>query len=59
MEKALGNARRSTSPSIADSLKVTYPLSRCLQELQQKHDALSEIHRERFQQVRSAWPPPV
>lgn len=40
-----------------DELKVTYPLSRCLQVLKEKHIHISRLHRERFEQVKSEWPP--
>ncbi|TPX09450.1 uncharacterized protein E0L32_009338 [Thyridium curvatum] len=40
-----------------DELKVTYPLSRCLQVLKEKHIQISRLHRERFEQVKSEWPP--
>lgn len=33
-------------------LKVTYPLTRCLQALKEKHSVVSRLHRERFEQVR-------
>lgn len=34
-------------------LKVTAPLTRCLQSLKEKHNAIARIHRERFEQVKS------
>lgn len=34
-------------------LKVTIPLTRCLQDLKEKHNAVAKIHRERFEQVKS------
>lgn len=34
-----------------DELKVTYPLSRCLQQLKEKHRQISRMHRERVEQV--------
>lgn len=34
-------------------LKVTAPLTRCLQSLKEKHNAIAKIHRERFEQVKS------
>ena len=34
-------------------LKVTVPLTHCLQGLKEKHNAVAKIHRERFEQVKS------
>ncbi len=36
-----------------ENLKVSYPLTRCLQDLKAKHMQISKIHRERFEQVKS------
>lgn len=36
-----------------NQLRVTYPLNRCLAFLKEKHIAISELHRERFEQVKS------
>lgn len=36
-----------------DDLRVTYPLNRCLSFLREKHAAMSKMHRERFEQVKS------
>lgn len=36
-----------------DELKITYPLTRCLQMLKEKHIQISRLHRERFEQVKS------
>lgn len=36
-----------------DDLRVTYPLNRCLMSLREKHGAMSKLHRERFEQVKS------
>ena len=36
-----------------DTLKVTVPLSRCIQNLKEKHNTIAKIHRERFEQVKS------
>lgn len=35
-----------------NDLQVTYPLSRCLQGLKEKHTQISKLHRERFEQVK-------
>ncbi|ORY70043.1 microtubule associated protein-domain-containing protein [Pseudomassariella vexata] len=35
-----------------DDLKITVPLSRCLTTLKEKHQQISRLHRERFEQVK-------
>ncbi|KAK4190361.1 anaphase spindle elongation protein 1 [Podospora australis] len=35
-----------------EDLKVTYPLTRCIQVLKEKHIQMSRLHRERFEQVK-------
>ncbi|KAH8894866.1 hypothetical protein GQ53DRAFT_67656 [Thozetella sp. PMI_491] len=35
-----------------DDLKVTYPLTRCIQYLREKHEQIRRLHRERFEQVK-------
>ncbi|KAJ1717660.1 microtubule associated protein [Aspergillus flavus] len=35
-----------------DDLRITYPLKRCLAFLREKHNALSKLHHERFEQVK-------
>jgi protein regulator of cytokinesis 1 len=36
-----------------NDLRISYPLNRCLNFLREKHSALSKLHRERFEQVKS------
>ena len=36
-----------------EDLKITYPLSHCLQKLKEKHSQVNKVHRERFAQVKS------
>ena len=38
-----------------DELRVSYPLNRCLMSLREKHGAMSKMHRERFEQVKSEF----
>ena len=40
-----------------DELRVSYPLNRCLMSLREKHGAMSKMHRERFEQVKSELEP--
>ncbi|KAG9235897.1 microtubule associated protein-domain-containing protein [Amylocarpus encephaloides] len=35
-----------------EELKITYPLIRCLQVLKEKHQQISRLHKERFEQVK-------
>ena len=52
METALEDNKRS--PGYGDEeIKITYPLTRCIQNLKEKYNNVSKIHRERFEQVRS------
>jgi protein regulator of cytokinesis 1 len=47
-----GKSRRDYQ-SDDNGLKVTFPLTRCLQVLKEKHIQISRLHRERFEQVKS------
>lgn len=40
-----------------DEFKVTYPLTRCLQQLKEKQIQISRLHKERFEQVKSRTAP--
>ncbi|GAB1320354.1 Microtubule bundling protein [Madurella fahalii] len=54
MEASLDdNKNRRDYPAAADDdLKITYPLTRCLQVLKEKHIQINRLHRERFEQVK-------
>lgn len=54
MEASLdgGRSQHGYSPE-DDDLRVTYPLTRCLTVLREKHMQISKLHRERFEQVKS------
>ncbi|OAA67082.1 Microtubule-associated protein, MAP65/ASE1-type [Niveomyces insectorum RCEF 264] len=52
METSLDDSRSRRDYEGDEDLQVTYPLSRCLQVLKEKHAQISKIHRERFEQVR-------
>ncbi len=57
MESSLDGCRpRRDYESDDGDLKVTFPLSRCLQVLKEKHAQISKLHRERFEQVKSMDP---
>lgn len=54
MEASLEDNKRAPSYGSDDGdMKVTYPLTRCLQGLKEKYNMVSKVHRERFEQVRS------
>ncbi|KAI4601840.1 hypothetical protein KJ359_010705 [Pestalotiopsis sp. 9143b] len=53
MEKSLDSARSPRSSRLNDSdLKITYPLTRCLTVLKDKHGQVARLYRERFEQIR-------
>ncbi|KAK7530948.1 microtubule associated protein-domain-containing protein [Phyllosticta citribraziliensis] len=45
------SSRDSYDPEESD-VRITYPLSRCLQTLKERHKAIAKAHRERFEQVK-------
>jgi protein regulator of cytokinesis 1 len=54
MEASLDdNKPRRDYQSDEDELKVTFPLTRCLQVLKERHIQVSRLHRERYEQVKS------
>ncbi|OTB00122.1 hypothetical protein M426DRAFT_15772 [Hypoxylon sp. CI-4A] len=53
MEASLEGSRSKHSYSgEEDELQVTYPLTKCLTVLREKHKHISKLHRERFEQVK-------
>lgn len=54
MEASLDDSKHRREYQDDDELKITYPLMRCLQALKEKHAQISRLHRERFEQVKSA-----
>ncbi|KAI1143620.1 microtubule associated protein-domain-containing protein [Hypoxylon sp. FL0543] len=53
MEASLdGNRSQRSYSAEDDDLRVTYPLTRCLTVLREKHMQISKLHRERFEQVK-------
>ncbi|EPE10975.1 microtubule associated protein [Ophiostoma piceae UAMH 11346] len=52
MEASLDDTRSRRDYDADEDVQVTYPLTRCLQGLKEKHLQISKIHRERFEQVR-------
>lgn len=54
MEASLEDEKLTDSYQLEDKeLKVTVPLTRCLQDLKEKHNTFAKLHRERFEQVKS------
>ncbi|KAJ9134411.1 Microtubule associated protein-domain-containing protein [Pleurostoma richardsiae] len=53
MEVSLdGTKMRRDHQAEDDDLKITYPLTRCLQVLKEKHIQINRLHKERFEQVK-------
>ncbi|KAL3417722.1 microtubule associated protein [Phlyctema vagabunda] len=53
MEASLDeNKTRHEYEAEDEELKITYPLTRCLQALKEKHLQVSKLHKERFEQVK-------
>jgi protein regulator of cytokinesis 1 len=52
MEASLEDNKQNPNYDNHDSTPITYPLTRCLQGLKEKYNAISKQHRERFEQVR-------
>jgi hypothetical protein len=54
MEASLDDTKSRNDHEVDDEeLKITFPLTRCLQGLKDKHLQISKLHRERFEQVKS------
>ena len=54
MEASLEDQAPSDAYKLKEGeLKVTVPLTGCLQGLKEKHNTFAKIHRERFEQVKS------
>lgn len=55
MEASLDDTKshRDYQPKEDKDLKITYPLTRCLRVLKEKHAQVGRLHRERFEQVKS------
>ena len=54
MERSLDDSKPSRRSQDEDGeFKITYPLTRCLQALKEKHAQISRLHKERFEQVKS------
>ena len=54
MEASLEDEKLSNVYQLEDNdLRVTVPLTRCLQDLKEKHNSIAKLHRERFEQVKS------
>lgn len=54
MEESLVDEKANGQYSLDnDDLQVTYPLNRCVAFLREQHSAISKLHRQRFEQVKS------
>ncbi|KAF7543743.1 hypothetical protein G7046_g9940 [Stylonectria norvegica] len=52
MEASLDDSKHRRDYQDDDDLKLTYPLTRCLQALKEKHTQINRLHKERYEQVR-------
>ncbi|KAJ5159685.1 uncharacterized protein N7482_006689 [Penicillium canariense] len=53
MEASLGDERANGKYELnRDDLRITYPLNRCIAFLREKNEAMTKLHRERFEQVK-------
>ncbi|CAO2655341.1 Nn.00g104050.m01.CDS01 [Neocucurbitaria sp. VM-36] len=52
MEASLEDNKPNPNYEKHDENAITYPLTRCLQGLKERYNAVSKLHRERFEQVR-------
>lgn len=52
MEKSLEDERDHAYELNAQDMRITYPLIDCLRNLKEKHNTISRLHRERFEQVK-------
>lgn len=56
MEESLGDEKANGQYHLDhNDLQISYPLNRCLMSLREKHGAVSKLHRERFEQVKSVY----
>lgn len=53
MEQSLDDTKLQRNHHDED-VQITYPLARCLAGLKERHAQISRLHRERFEQVKSA-----
>lgn len=53
MEAALDDPKSNPEYELEDQdLKVTFPLTRCLQSLKERYATIGRLHKERFEQVK-------
>lgn len=56
MEASLVDEKANGQYQLDDGeLQVTYPLNRCVAYLKEKHSAMSKLHQERYEQVKSQY----
>lgn len=54
METSLDDVKNNVNYHVTDDqLKISYPLTQCLQNLKEKHKTISQLHQERYEQVKS------
>ncbi|KAI9667387.1 MAG: hypothetical protein M1821_000202 [Bathelium mastoideum] len=53
MEASLDDTKKRNDYEVEDEdMRVSFPLLHCLQDLKEKHNTVSKLHRERFEQVK-------
>lgn len=52
MEKSLEDEKDYAYELNTQDMRITYPLIDCLRDLKEKHNTISRLHRERFEQVK-------
>jgi protein regulator of cytokinesis 1 len=53
MEVALDDEKANGQYELDNDVQVTFPLNRCIVALKEKYSAISRLHRERYEQVKS------
>lgn len=57
MEASLDNSRPRRKNSNGESIKITYPLTECLETLKEKHGQVQRLRQERVDHVQSEFMP--
>jgi protein regulator of cytokinesis 1 len=53
MEASLVDSKPDPNNPKNDGVAITYPLTRCVKELKAKYSQISQLHRERWEEVKS------
>ena len=56
MEASLDDTKKRNDYDLEDEdMKISFPILTCLRDLKEKHNTVSKLHRERFEQVKSSF----